>query len=53
VSRRTGQAGVACQGTVYETWARAEELLGLNVEDLDSGKREAIVTGNGGDRRPS
>lgn len=34
----------------YETWARAEELLGLNVEDLDLGRREGIVTGKGGDR---
>ena len=35
----------------YETWARAEELLGLNLEDLDVGLREGIVTGKGGDRQ--
>lgn len=35
----------------YETWARAEELLGLNLDDLDIGLREGIVTGKGGDRQ--
>jgi len=34
----------------YETWARAEELLGLNIEDLDLANREAVVNGKGGDR---
>ncbi|MGY1738374.1 tyrosine-type recombinase/integrase [Geodermatophilus sp. SYSU D00684] len=33
----------------YETWARADELLGLNIEDLDTGRREARVHGKGGD----
>src|SRR3954447_18513462 len=33
----------------YETWARAEELLGLNIEDLDPGRREGQVHGKGGD----
>lgn len=34
----------------YETWARADELLGLNIEDLDLANREALVDGKGGDR---
>ena len=34
----------------YETWGRADELLGLDLADLDLGKREAIVHGKGGDR---
>ena len=33
----------------YETWARAEELLGIDIEDLDTGRREARVHGKGGD----
>lgn len=33
----------------YETWARADELLGLNVEELDLGRREGIVHAKGGD----
>lgn len=34
----------------YETWARADELLGLNIEDLDVPLRECLVVGKGGDR---
>lgn len=33
----------------YETWARAEELLGLDLTDLDLGRRQADVRGKGGD----
>jgi integrase/recombinase XerC/integrase/recombinase XerD len=33
----------------YETWARANELLGLDVADLDLTKREGVVIGKGGD----
>jgi integrase/recombinase XerC/integrase/recombinase XerD len=33
----------------YETWARAEELLGLDVTDLHAGRRQADVHGKGGD----
>jgi hypothetical protein len=33
----------------YETWARADELLGLNIADLDPGRREGQVHGKGGD----
>lgn len=33
----------------YETWARAEELLGLDVADLDLGRRQGDVHGKGGD----
>jgi integrase len=33
----------------YETWARADELLGMNIEDLDPGRREGHVHGKGGD----
>jgi integrase/recombinase XerC/integrase/recombinase XerD len=33
----------------YETWARAEEMLGLDVKDLDAGNREGQVNGKGGD----
>lgn len=32
----------------YETWARADELLGLDLADLDVGKREGHVHGKGG-----
>jgi integrase len=34
----------------YETWCRANELLGLDLDDLDLPKREGVVTGKGGDR---
>jgi integrase/recombinase XerC/integrase/recombinase XerD len=33
----------------YETWARADELLGIDLEDLDFGRREGHVHGKGGD----
>ncbi|WP_448070817.1 tyrosine-type recombinase/integrase [Georgenia yuyongxinii] len=33
----------------YETWARADELLGLDIADLDLGRREGLVHGKGGD----
>lgn len=36
----------------YETWARAEELLDLDIADLDLGKREGLVHGKGGDVEP-
>lgn len=32
----------------YETWGRADELLGLNVEDLDVSRREGAVHAKGG-----
>src|SRR3954452_14270217 len=32
----------------YETWARAEQLLGLNIEDLELANREGIVTDKAG-----
>ncbi len=32
----------------YETWARADELIGLDVEDLDLGRRDGIVQAKGG-----
>ena len=35
---------------LYETFARAEEILSLNVEDLDMPNRQAWVTRKGGDR---
>jgi integrase len=33
----------------YSTAGRAQELLGLNVEDLDLANRQAVVIGKGGD----
>ncbi|MCY4368729.1 MAG: tyrosine-type recombinase/integrase [bacterium] len=36
---------------LYETAARANEILALNVEDLDIGARRAVVRGNGGHRQ--
>jgi integrase/recombinase XerC/integrase/recombinase XerD len=33
---------------LYETAARAEEVLGLNVEDLDLAERSGRITGKGG-----
>lgn len=33
----------------YESWGRASELLGLNIPDLDLGRREALVHAKGGD----
>ena len=35
--------------TLYETAARASEILQLNVEDLDLAERSATITGKGGD----
>ena len=35
---------------LYETCARAEEILGLDVPDLDMEFRRALVTEKGGDR---
>lgn len=35
---------------LYETFARAEEVLSLNVDDLDLKNRTATVTRKGGDR---
>lgn len=32
----------------YETWARADELLSLDIEDLDVARREGIVDAKGG-----
>ncbi|HEV7727482.1 MAG TPA: hypothetical protein VGO74_11200 [Modestobacter sp.] len=32
----------------YETWARADELLGIDITDLDLGRREGLVHGKGG-----
>jgi site-specific recombinase XerD len=34
---------------LYETAARASEILGLNVEDLDLEQRRAAVRSKGGD----
>ena len=36
---------------LYETAARANEVLALNVEDLDLGARRAVVRGKGGHRQ--
>ena len=36
---------------LYETAARANEVLALNVEDLDVGARRAVVRGKGGHRQ--
>ena len=36
---------------LYETAARANEILALNVEDLDMGARRAVVRGKGGHRQ--
>ena len=36
---------------LYETAARANEILALNVEDLDLGARRAVVRGKGGHRQ--
>ncbi len=36
---------------MYETAARANEILALNVEDLDLAARGAVVRGKGGDRQ--
>src|SRR4051812_45708614 len=33
----------------YETWGRAEELLGLDTGDLAPARRETLVHGKGGD----
>jgi integrase len=33
----------------YETWGRADELLGLDIKDLDLGRRNGIVHAKGGD----
>lgn len=35
---------------LYETAARAEEILGLDVADLDLANKRAVVTGKGGGR---
>ena len=37
--------------TLYETAARANEILALNIEDLDLGARRAVVRGKGGHRQ--
>ena len=34
---------------LYETAARASELLSLNIEDLDLANKEAVIIGKGGD----
>jgi integrase/recombinase XerC/integrase/recombinase XerD len=36
---------------LYETAARADEVLALDVEDLDLPHRHAVITGKGGHRR--
>ena len=36
---------------LYETAARANEVLALNIEDLDLGARRAVVRGKGGHRQ--
>lgn len=36
---------------LYETAARASEVLALNVEDLDLGERSATIIGKGGDQQ--
>ena len=36
---------------LYETAARANEILALNIEDLDVGARRAVVRGKGGHRQ--
>jgi integrase/recombinase XerC/integrase/recombinase XerD len=36
---------------LYATAARATEVLGLNVEDLDLGRKRAVITGKGGHRQ--
>lgn len=33
----------------YETWARADELLGLDISDLNLDRREGLVHAKGGD----
>ena len=35
---------------LYETAARANELLALNIKDLDLGRKRAVVIGKGGHR---
>ena len=35
---------------LYETAARTNELLALNIEDLDVGRKQAVVIGKGGHR---
>lgn len=35
---------------LYETAARANEILALNIEDLDMARKRAVVTGKGGHR---
>ena len=35
---------------LYSTAARSRELLALNIEDLDLGRKRAVVTGKGGHR---
>ena len=35
---------------LYSTAARATEVLGLNAEDLDLGRKRAVITGKGGHR---
>ena len=35
---------------LYETAARAGEILGLNVDDLDLSRKRAVITGKGGHR---
>lgn len=34
---------------LYETWGRANEILGVNIEMLDVGRRQTVVVGKGGD----
>ena len=36
---------------LYDTAARANEILALNVEDLDPGRKRADITGKGGHRQ--
>ena len=35
---------------LYDTAARANEILALNIEDLDPGRKRAVVIGKGGHR---
>lgn len=35
---------------LYSTAARASEVLNLNIEDLDLGRKRAVITGKGGHR---
>jgi len=50
--RRIGLRERTLAAMAYDTAARANELLNLNVEDLDLANKQAVVIGKGGNAEP-